>query len=158
MHFKTLSHWEYKNPIDAVFDEPEHPCFRWRAVELPLAVYYYQVHFVPNTISLNISCTNFLLVRIEDVLEIISKFPKSTIYLLTPSWANNGEPGLYRVNALFKTTNASEQIDDQMHIAECVGGKIFALDILAQDINDLNLSTVEKIKLWPPLKKRRKKN
>lgn len=144
MHFKTQSHWEDKNPFLKVFDDPENPSFRWRAVELPLAVYYYHVRYVPNSIDLDSVCTNILLGNIEEVLAILREYPDSTLSLQIPAWANNDEPGLYRVVAIHKSADPVTQT----HIAECPDGKMYAIDILAMEIKNLNLTTVGKTTLW----------
>lgn len=151
MHFKTLSHWEDKNPFLKVFDDPENPGFRWRAVELPLAVYYYHVHYVPNSIDIDSVCTDILLGDIDDVLAILLEYPGTTLSLQVPAWANNDEPGLYRVVAIYKSADPATQT----HIAECSDGKLHAVGILAMDMENLNLATVEKVTLWTSKVKRK---
>ena len=144
MHFKTQAHWEDKNPSLKAFDDPDNPSFRWRAVELLLAVHYYHVHYVPNSIDLNSVCTDILLGNIRDVLDILHEYPDSTLSLQTPAWANNDEPGLYRVVAIYKSADKATHT----HIVECSDGKMHAVGILATDIKNLNLATVEKLTLW----------
>lgn len=148
MYLITKSDWAIKDPIFAAFDDPGSQSFRWRAVEMPLAVYYFHVHFVPNSISVDTSETDFLLCSIEDSLDILSAYPCSTLSLQTPGWRNNGEPGLFRVVAVYK----SSAPESQTYIVECTDGKMYvlALDTGSQKIDP---STVEKMTIWQPISK-----
>jgi hypothetical protein len=149
MHFETRSTWEVKDPIYKVFDNPENPCFRWRAVEIPLAVYCYHVNVVPSETDLELgaSRTNVLMGDIMDVLNALRDYPDSTVSLQTPPWLNNGEPGLYRVTAIYK----SEDPVNKPFIAKCADGKmrVLALDSGSESINP---ETVEKTTLWSTIK------
>jgi hypothetical protein len=155
MYFKTQSDWEDKNPFLPAFDEPDHPCFRWLAVEMMVPVYYYHVHLVPNSIGLGYACTDILFGNIEDALAFLREYPNSTLSIQVPARDNNDEPGLYRVVAIHMSADPTAKT----HIAECADGRMYAIDLLAMDIKNLNLSTVEKLTLWTQkakMKKRRR--
>lgn len=145
MNFETRSTWEVKDPFYKAFDNPDNPCFRWRAVEIPLAVYCYHVHLVPSEIDLNLGAvrSNILMGDIKDVLDTLRDYPDSSVSLQTPSWLNNGEPGLYRLIAIHK----SDDPVNKPFIAECSDGKlrVLALDIGSESINP---ETVEKTTIW----------
>jgi hypothetical protein len=141
MYFRTQSDWEEKNPGYAAFSDPDIPCYWWRAVELTLAVYYYHVHFKMEDVGMNIIFGEF-----ESVLNFMGNNPGSTLSLQTPVWVNNGEPGLYRVVAIYKSTDPAEQT----HIAECADGKLYAIDVLPMGKENEDLSAVEKVKIWSP--------
>lgn len=147
MRFETRSVWEDKDPFYKAIDDPENPCFRWRAVEIPLAVYYYHVHLVPNEIDLDTFNTEILVGDIKDVVNMLRDYPCSTVSLHTPSWLNNGEPGLYRVIALYKSVDPI----NKPYIAECADGKmrILGLDCGSESINP---ETIEKTTIWSAVK------
>lgn len=144
MYFQTKLKWKDKNPEFATFDDPEHSVFRWRVVEMQQSVYYFHVHIVPRTTDSEPMGTNFLCGSIEDTLEILSDYPQSTLSLQIPPWLNKGEPGLYRVVAIHKSTDPA----GQPYIVECANGKmhILQLDECSQKINP---AAVEKVTLWP---------
>lgn len=139
MYFKTQSDWEDKNPAFAAFDDPKNPCHRWRAVELTVATYYYHVHFKLDSVGIDI-----LLGNLDDVLVLLQDYPDSALSLQTPAWLNNGEPGLCRVVAIYKSSDPAEQT----HIAECADGKMKAIDVLAMGKENLNLAAIDKAKIW----------
>lgn len=157
MHFETRSTWEVKDPIYKAFDNPQNPCFRWRAVEIPLAVYCYHVHIVPSKVEIKSGAfvTNILMGDIKDVLNALRDYPDSNVSLQTPSWLNNGVPGLFRVIAIHKSADPV----NQPYIAECSNGK---MRVLAMDSGSesINVETVEKTTIWSETQKKikRKKN
>lgn len=136
MYFKTQSHWQDKNPA------PKNSGFRWRAVELILGIYYYHVRFEPDAADLGLVGTDILLGDLEDVLGILLEYPNSTLFLQTPAWLNNGEPGLYRVVCIYKST------DGQMHIAECADGTLRTIGDMSIDKKSKKLATVKKVPIW----------
>lgn len=154
MNFETRSAWEVRDPFYKVIDNPENPCFRWRAVEIPLAVYFYHVNVIPskNDLKLGACRTNILMGDIIDVLNALRDYPDSTVTLQTPPWLNNGEPALYRVTTIYKS-------DDPVYkpyIAECADGK---MHILAMDSGSesLNVGTVKKTTIWSEAQKKIKR-
>jgi len=154
MNFETRSSWEVKDPIYKAFDNPENPCFRWRAVEIPLAVYFYHVNVVPSKTELKLgaSITNVLMGDIMDVLNALRDYPDSTVSLQTPPWLNNGELGLYRVTAIYKSADPV----NKPYIAECADGKMRVLE-MGSGSESLNVETVEKTTIWSEAQKKAKR-
>lgn len=149
MYFETRSAWEVKDPFYKAFDNPENPCFRWRAVEIPLALYCYHVHFVPSEANLNLGAArkHILMGDIQDVLNTLREYPDSTVSLQTPPWLNNGEHGLHSVIAIHQS---SDPVNNP-YIAECADGKmrVLAFDSGSENINP---ETVEKTTIWSTIK------
>ena len=151
MHFRTQSDWADNNPAFAVFDEPGNPSYRWRAVELTLAIYYYHLHLVTDTKGPDSVGFDIILDEFSDALDTLRNYPNSTIALQTPAWANNGEPGLYRVVAIYKSTDPVTQ----PYIVECANDKMYVLDFGCESEN-INPATVEKDTIWTlPIKRKR---
>jgi hypothetical protein len=152
MHFETQSNWEVTNPLYKIFDNPEMQCFRWRAVDIPLAIYYYHIHLVPKKTDVGVHRTELLLGDIVDVLVVLQDFPSSSVYLNIPCWRNGGEQGLYRVVAFYQTDDS----DNKFYIAECGNGKkhILAFDTASESID---VDKVEKTIIWSEIQKKGKR-
>lgn len=142
MYFRTQPDWAVKNPIYAVFDDPETPSFRWRAVELPLAVFYYHLH-IKLVNELESFGVDLLMGDFDEALKTLQEYPGSTLFLQTPEWANNGEPGLYRVLTIYKAVEPLKQYN----IAECSDGKMFVLSFIC-DAEEFNPLKVKKEVIW----------
>lgn len=144
MHFRTQSDWAVNDPLYAVFDDPEKPSLRWRAVELPLVVYYYHVCVAIDYGKESETRFDLIIGELKDALRTLAAHPGSTLALQTPEWANNGDPGLFRVNAIYKASTPQ----DRFHVAECANGKVFKLT-LNSDNNDIDIATIKKDLVWP---------
>ncbi len=146
MYFSTIRDWRIIYPLLNLFRDPDSTEYYWRAVEMRFSVYYYHVLVTPDMSDENSSRTTILCGSIESALGLLNNFPRSSLALQVPDWLNNGEPGLYRVAAVYKTAVSVAQT----YIAECADGKMFALD-LDQESMDLTLNEVEKVTLWTQL-------
>lgn len=140
MHFITNVEWEETNPIFKVFDEPEHPRMRWKAVELPLAVHYYLAH-IPIQTEDGIMQSDLLFADFNDVFGVLNDYKGSTLHIQVPAWDNDGELALYQVNKIYKT------VESKIHIAECSNGNMYILSI-GIEREDLDLDKVEKGVIW----------
>lgn len=127
MYFKTQSDWISENLYLPAFDDPKNPCFRWRAVEIPLSGYFYQVHLVPNSGDQSYAETDIMLADILDVINLLDDYPRSSLSMFIPSWLNKGQPALYQIAALYKTTNSASGY----HIAESSEGSFYQIDNVA---------------------------
>lgn len=140
MHFITDLSWEETNPIFKVFDEPERPRMRWKAVELPLSVHYYLAH-IPIDTDEGTMQNDLLFADLFDVLNVLKDYVGSTLHIQVPEWDNDGELALCHVNQIYKT------LDSKIHVAECSNGKIYVLSSCIEREN-LNLNGVEKEVVW----------
>lgn len=156
MYFRTQLDWAYVNPAFAAFDAPGNPRFRWRAVEVTMSTFYYHVHFVPNSPDSDAVETDVILGSIYDVMDILLHYPVSTLLLQIPAWLNRGEPGLYRVVAIYKPVDSKEQ----PFIAECADGALHVLDSLVMGKKKYShLLKLNKVALWtfPKVKRKSKR-
>lgn len=143
MYFETKSDWEYDDPFLSSLDDPSRPTFRWCAVEMQLAIYYYHVHILPNSNKKVEIGTNILCGGITFALEILYANPKSKLSLQTPAWLNNGVPSLNSVIAVYKAL----EHPSQAYIAECADGKMCVLNMDAES-QSMNPEDVDKETLW----------
>lgn len=150
MYFRTQSNWLMDDPIYKVFDDPDNPSFRWCAVEFPLSVFYYHVRIVPKSDESDGIATDILICDIQGFIDILKYYPDSTLALQAPAWLNDGELGLYRVDAIYKSLETGKQL-----IAECSNGKMYVLEIGGNSDN-INLMTLKKEPIWQQLKTDRK--
>lgn len=140
MHFITDISWEETNPIFKVFDEPEHPRMRWKAVELPLSVYYYLAH-IPIETEDGTMQNDLFFADLFDVLGVLKDYKGSTLHIQIPEWDNDGELALCRVTQIYKT------VESKIHIAECSNGKTYILSIGIEQ-EGLDFEKVAKEVVW----------
>jgi hypothetical protein len=140
MYFRTYEQWENKSPIFKIFDEQNDPCHRWFAVSCDNEDFLYHLHLVPNE-GYSTKEDNVILCDPVRALEVLIEGPGSTLNLQVSAHRNNGEPGLYRVVAVYLD---KEKITG---IAECADGKLFLLKTGISE-NDINLREVKKELLW----------
>lgn len=140
MYFITDVAWEVTNPLLKVFDEPERPRMRWKAVELPLAVYYFLVH-IPTATEDGTMQTDLLFADLFEVLGVLKFYEGSTLHIQVPGWDNDGELALFRVNNIYKT------LESKIYLAECCNSKIYIIS-LAIEREELDIYEVEKEVVW----------
>lgn len=132
-YFQIFDEWQWKSDV---VEGNWYNC-----VETQLNIYYFYVRIPSGCVYEDLG-TTYIFGNIRDALCCLSSHNNSRIDLQVPDFLNGGEPGLFRINKIFKSAKL-----EGTYIALTSNNKWF---VLQQDIDSQNLDLVsaDKIEVW----------